>query len=58
METWDCYYCEKGKVTALPSDCPECKRTLTKPWDQMTDQEKSEAWSRKHTLGPVYTLAS
>lgn len=58
MDEWVCYYCERGTVTTLPADCPECKRHLTKPFNQMTIEEQSAAWATKYTMGPTYTLAS
>jgi hypothetical protein len=58
MENWQCYYCEVGKVTALPADCPECKRHLTEPFDQMTEEKKLAAWALKYTTDPTYSLAS
>lgn len=60
-QKWECYYCEKGFVTALPAPCPECKTELRKPLDQLTDDEAKVALAKKMVMGsppPSYSLAS
>jgi len=58
---WNCYYCNKGMVTELPSACPECKAPLSKEFDSMTTQEKTAAFLKKigapANIG-IFTLAS
>ena len=61
QKEWECFYCDKGVVTSLPSKCPECGVELKKPWREMDSAEQTEAFLKKHPeLGhqAIYYLAS
>ena len=55
---WSCFYCDKGVVDTLPSNCPECGELLKKQFDEMSQNEKQEAVNKKHPPTWSYSLAS
>lgn len=62
MEGWTCFWCEKGKVTSLPAECPECKRMLSRDVHTMSPQDLGEVYYEKLTgekpPSPEFYLAS
>jgi len=55
---WSCFYCEKGKVSELPSKCPECGEELKKSVEKLSTEEMCEALDKKNGGKHGYSLAS
>lgn len=55
---WECFWCERGKVTTLPADCPVCGTTLKTPLREMSPEELEKTRAKRSGGFSWMTLAS